>query len=278
MCVVRVLSNHAHNRLPGLPLVYIGATGFAFLSASWSSLIALQCRFDYLIIANGKITLGSLEDRIYAPYPLDKSKKGDDVVIEGGATIIGLINKKYQKEDGEIDQGCFPHVIQHKNDKDKLLANTKAGDVVYITGHGNTNVIGSQDDRASLTPEDLAKQLKEVGLHKDVSKVKVITCHSGTKEFNMKTYKDHCYAQNLCIELSKLGQSDTTIVSGYPGSISTTDKKRTWMDGDDTGIGVGMKGGNWKNSFSGKTGMPSEDNVSCKRPNQAVISAARISE
>ena len=96
---------------------------------------------------------------------MDKSKKGDDVVIEGGATIIGLINKKYPKEDGEIDQGCFPHVIQHKNDKDKLLANTKAGDVVYITGHGNTKVIGSQDDRASLTPEDLAKQLKDCLLY-----------------------------------------------------------------------------------------------------------------
>lgn len=185
---------------------------------------------------------------VYAPYTLDKKQKGDDTIINGGKTLIKLINIKH------INQ-CSPNVLEHKSDGTKILANTKKDDVVYVTGHGNQYYVGSEDDRVSLDPKDLAAQLRNDGLHKEVKKVKVSTCNSGSDgDWNEKTYQnDLCYAQNLCIELAKLGQHENTLVCGYPGEIKTTEKNRTWVDDPDLN-GTQMKGGEYKYMFAGKKG------------------------
>lgn len=190
-----------------------------------------------------------MPDYFYVPFPTaghlgaylgDSAIAGDTVhATRVGLKVLTSNLSIWDNDDWNSgDVGHFvdkhgPGVFGKLGRGKRVLSVVKAGEYVYVTGHGggaaNPTVIGGhfnkkREDKADLSAvraikaETLARRMSKEGLTKDIRGIGIIICESGIGG-NAKAVTRDCFAQIFAREMGVLGYGSVE-VAGYLGELA----------------------------------------------------------
>lgn len=114
---------------------------------------------------------------------------------------------------------CVLELGNASRDRDVSKLQFGPDDVLYVTAHGNLEVIGPMTG-IDLTPKLLADAL-DGKVSKTLGHLKIMTCRSGGNAFNVDAY----YVSSLCRFLHAKGFTELTVY-GYTGNTGELEGKK----------------------------------------------------
>jgi hypothetical protein len=155
---------------------------------------------------------------VLIPFLPDKVVEGHkDVMTQAESLQTRLKGKRARKV-----HKCVLYLGSDVKDRDARQTPLGPKSVVYVTGHGNTKLIGTAGDAVSLTPNQMAEKL-DGHLPKDLGHQKVMSCNSGSArdgelaadEEKLLSGTDS-YIRRLCMALWARGYTALNVY-GYQG-------------------------------------------------------------
>jgi len=158
---------------------------------------------------------------VLIPFLVDR---GDEDHREIESIADGLL-KRLKSNKARYVHKCVLQLGATNKDRDVRQLPLGNNDVLYVTAHGNLEVIGPMKG-IDLTPKLLAEAL-DGHVAKTLGHLKIMTCRSGGNAFNEDAY----YVSSLCRFLHAKGYVGLTVYgyTGNTGEMETKNPKHSYV-------------------------------------------------